>query len=312
MGIEAGKIYKNRNQEYDFFIAKDKDDELIKGHGINRPFIIFYSDDKVYYLSAKSISKKNRKKTLADKFNVVFKTDLYGEDKEVAINCSVINIMDRKLFESLYVKDDDMNNFQTTPWHYDKIMGTLYRYFDEITYAEASHIDNDTQQLVWKSTLESKLNKLDCLKVIKGYNYLLFESDISRKELLDKPDKFFSLVTSFYERVKFETQEDFDEYVITHQEMESIKYEVHIKNAIKELKQNLEKEKEQHKLLEQEIDFVKKLNYNNSKIQEMNQELKDWKELVEISSHKTNKSNLNKKDDEPDKPKPNQSNKLKM
>nr|WP_307909986.1 hypothetical protein [Mycoplasmopsis bovis] len=109
-----GKVYKQRNKENKFPITKDRLGDDIFGHGINRPYLIFYSDDKVYYLSAKSVSDKNRKNTEDDKGNLILKTDLYGNDKEIAINCSVINVMDRKLFESLYVEDSEWNNVQTS------------------------------------------------------------------------------------------------------------------------------------------------------------------------------------------------------
>ncbi len=113
--INLAKVYKQIEiKENKFPIAKDRLGDDIFGHGINRPYLIFYSDDKVYYLSAKSVSDKNRKNTEDDKGNLILKTDLYGNDKEIAINCSVINVMDRKLFESLYVEDSEWNNVQTS------------------------------------------------------------------------------------------------------------------------------------------------------------------------------------------------------
>ncbi|WP_144054527.1 Mbov_0400 family ICE element protein [Mycoplasma putrefaciens] len=253
MSIEIGKVYKERLKNLNFPIAKNRNDTLVDDHGINRPYIVFFSDEKVYYLSAKSISKKNKKATLKDKFNIVFKKDLYGEEREIAINCSVINVMDRKLFESLYVKDDDKNNFQTDTRHYDRIMAKLYEVFDEITYAEVSHIKNDTNELIWKSTLESRLNKLDCLMIIKGYNYLLFDSNMPRADLLNDSEKFYSIIKQFYEQAKFKTQSMFNEYVVTQQNMQSIKYELEFKEAISKLQKDLEIEKEDHKLLQQQI-----------------------------------------------------------
>ncbi|WP_075276611.1 Mbov_0400 family ICE element protein, partial [Mycoplasmopsis bovis] len=139
-----GKVYKQRNKENKFPIAKDRLGDDIFGHGINRPYLIFYSDDKVYYLSAKSVSDKNRKNTEDDKGNLILKTDLYGNDKEIAINCSVINVMDRKLFESLYIEDSEWNNVQTSAIIYDNVMQKLYENLNDIQYFEIDSF-SDTQ-----------------------------------------------------------------------------------------------------------------------------------------------------------------------
>ncbi|QIN42196.1 hypothetical protein FOY62_01010 [Mycoplasma capricolum subsp. capripneumoniae] len=153
--IEIGIVCKERYKEFSFPIAKNKNGSLIERHGNNRPYIIFFSDEKVFYLSAKTILDSNRKTTTGDKTNVIFKKDLYGNDREIAVNCSVINVMDRELFDSLYIKDSSFNNFQTDIEHYNKIMKKLFDVFNEIKYFEVDHIDEKTNQPIWKSDNEA-------------------------------------------------------------------------------------------------------------------------------------------------------------
>ncbi|MDQ0567609.1 Mbov_0400 family ICE element protein [Mycoplasma yeatsii] len=314
MNIEIGKVYKQRYSNLKFAIAKNKDETLIDDHGIHRPYVVFFSKEKVYYLTLKTVSKKNYKKTKNDKFNLILRKDLYDEDRRIAVNCSVINVMDRKLFESLYILDNEKNNFQIKSWDYDKIMSKLNEVFDDIIYAEVSHINEDKTDLVWKSTLESELNKLDCLKIIKGYNNLLFESDIPRKSLLDNPEEFYNVVKSFYEKIKFENDKLFEEFVTTEHEMQSIKYELHINQAIDKLNKELEQEQEQHnKLKQQIIEREKELaNKEQQEIEELLELLKTPEQPKNNNQQESQKHHLDNEDDETDTPKPTQSLKLTM
>lgn len=102
-----GKVYKQRNKENKFFIVKSKFGDDIISYGVNRFYLIFYFDNKVYYLFVKFVSDKNRKVIEDDKGNLILKIDLYGDDKEIVVDCFVINVMDRKFFESLYVEDSE-------------------------------------------------------------------------------------------------------------------------------------------------------------------------------------------------------------
>ncbi|MBY7705230.1 hypothetical protein JIY74_34395 [Vibrio harveyi] len=145
MKIEIGKVYKQRYKNLHFPIAKNKNDTLIDDHGYNRPYIVFFSDKKVFYLSAKTVNEHNFDKTDQDPFNLVFEDkDLYGEDRKIAINCSVVNVMDRKLFESLYIPDHPKNNYPTSVEQYNDIMITLFALKDKIKYFEVDHIDQKT------------------------------------------------------------------------------------------------------------------------------------------------------------------------
>ncbi|MFZ8186744.1 Mbov_0400 family ICE element protein [Mycoplasmopsis bovis] len=200
-----GKVYKQRNKENKFPIAKDRLGDDIFGHGINRPYLIFYSDDKVYYLSAKSVSDKNRKNTEDDKGNLILKTDLYGNDKEIAINCSVINVMDRKLFESLYVEDSEWNNVQTSADIYDKVMHKLYENLNDIQYFEIDSF-SDTQTN-WKFRDEGLKNKKVCVAIIKNY-CIYFSKQLSDQIINNMKDLFFKDLEYKYKNIVYESQKE--------------------------------------------------------------------------------------------------------
>ncbi len=200
-----GKVYKQRNKENKLPIAKNKLGDDIFGHGINRPYLIFYSDDKVYYLSAKSVTDKNRKNTEDDKGNLILKTDLYGNDKEIAINCSVINVMDRKLFESLYIEDSEWNNVQTSAIIYDNVMQKLYENINRIGYFEVAGF-SETETL-WKINDEALKNKKVCEAIIKNY------CEYYRKLLSDEitnnmNDLFFKELEYKYKNIVYESQKE--------------------------------------------------------------------------------------------------------
>ncbi|MBT1422889.1 hypothetical protein FCN00_00770 [Mycoplasma bovis] len=200
-----GKVYKQRNKENKFPIAKDRLGDDIFGHGINRPYLIFYSDDKVYYLSAKSVSDKNRKNTEDDKGNLILKTDLYGNDKEIAINCSVINVMDRKLFESLYIEDSEWNNVQTSAIIYDNVMQKLYENLNDIQYFEIDSF-SDTQTN-WKFRDEGLKNKKVCEAIIKNY-CIYFSKQLSDEITNNMNDLFFKELEYKYKNIVYESQKE--------------------------------------------------------------------------------------------------------
>ncbi len=200
-----GKVYKQRNKENKFPIAKDRLGDDIFGHGINRPYLIFYSDDKVYYLSAKSVTDKNRKTTDDDKGNLILKTDLYGNDKEIAINCSVINVMDRKLFESLYIEDSEWNNVQTSAIIYDNVMQKLYENLNDIQYFEIDSF-SDTQTN-WKFRDEALKNKKGCEAIIKNY-CIYFSKQLSDEITNNMNDLFFKELEYKYKNIVYESQKE--------------------------------------------------------------------------------------------------------
>ncbi len=200
-----GKVYKQRNKENKLPIAKSKFGDDVMGHGVNRPYLIFYSDDKVYYLSAKSVNDKNRKTTDDDKGNLILKTDLYGNDKEIAIDCSVINVMDSKLFESLYVEDSEWNNVQTSADIYDKVMHKLYENLNDIQYFEIDSF-SDTQTN-WKFRDEALKNKKVCEAIIKNY-CIYFSKQLSDEITNNMNDLFFKDLEYKYKNIVYESQKE--------------------------------------------------------------------------------------------------------
>ncbi|MCE6056372.1 hypothetical protein J7889_02060 [Mycoplasmopsis agalactiae] len=200
-----GKVYKQRNKENKLPIAKNKLGDDIFGHGINRPYLIFYSDDKVYYLSAKSVTDKNRKTTEDDKGNLILKTDLYGNDKEIAINCSVINVMDRKLFESLYVEDSEWNNVQTSAVIYDNVMKALYANLDSIKFFEVNSITDNAVR--WKNMEESLKNKKVCEAIIKKYCEY-YSKQLSDEITDNMNDLFFNILEYKFKNIIYESQKE--------------------------------------------------------------------------------------------------------
>ncbi len=200
-----GKVYKQRNKENKLPIAKSKFGDDVMGHGVNRPYLIFYSDDKVYYLSAKSVNDKNRKTTDDDKGNLILKTDLYGNDKEIAIDCSVINVMDSKLFESLYVEDSEWNNVQTSADIYDKVMHKLYENLNDIQYFEIDSF-SDTQTN-WKFRDEALKNKKVCEAIIKNY-CIYFSKQLSDEITNNMNDLFFKELEYKYKNIVYESQKE--------------------------------------------------------------------------------------------------------
>nr|WP_233749919.1 hypothetical protein [Mycoplasmopsis agalactiae] len=188
-----GRVYKQRNKENRLPIAKDRNGDEIDAHGANRPYLIFYSDDKVYYLSAKSINYWNRELTEQDEGNLVLKKDLYGNDKEIAINCSTINVMDRELFESLFEKDNELNNYLTSPSIYNSVMEKLYKNLDDIQYFEVDSFDSN--HTIWKTRDVGLLNKDICEEIIITYKDIRWKY----RDLIYKDEnKFYSLVENEY------------------------------------------------------------------------------------------------------------------
>ncbi|CAL59085.1 hypothetical protein E5287_01815 [Mycoplasmopsis agalactiae] len=200
-----GKVYKQRNKENKLPIAKSKFGDDIISHGVNRPYLIFYSDNKVYYLSAKSVSDKNRKATEDDKGNLILKTDLYGDDKEIAVDCSVINVMDRKLFESLYVEDSEWNNVQTSAAIYDKVMQKIYENINRIGYFEVAGF-SETETL-WKNNDEALKNKKVYEAIIKKYCEY-YSKQLSDEITNNMNDLFFNSLERKYKNIIYESQKE--------------------------------------------------------------------------------------------------------
>ncbi|WP_040544064.1 Mbov_0400 family ICE element protein, partial [Metamycoplasma auris] len=89
--IVFGKLFKVRSSKNNLPISKNYNNNFIttKLGKLNRPYVVFYSNDYVYYLSVKSITKKNQYKTTNDDRNVIIPNiNIYGNEAPIgnAIN----------------------------------------------------------------------------------------------------------------------------------------------------------------------------------------------------------------------------------
>ncbi|WP_232953119.1 Mbov_0400 family ICE element protein [Mycoplasmopsis bovis] len=136
---------------------------------------------------------------------VARQTLFYGNDKEIAINCSVINVMDRKLFESLYIEDSEWNNVQTSAIIYDNVMQKLYENLNDIQYFEIDSF-SDTQTN-WKFRDEALKNKKVCEAIIKNY-CIYFSKQLSDEITNNMNDLFFKELEYKYKNIVYESQKE--------------------------------------------------------------------------------------------------------
>ncbi|AWX69423.1 Mbov_0400 family ICE element protein [[Mycoplasma] anseris] len=120
-----GTIWKQRNINKSYAtIGRNKSHEIFKTNifKINRPYIIFVSNDKVYYLAAKSVKEGNYKETKKDKTNILVPQGIYGDGHFSAINTRAINVMEKELFFSLFEIDKTNNGILLNQGVYNAIM----------------------------------------------------------------------------------------------------------------------------------------------------------------------------------------------
>lgn len=70
-----GKIFKTRTKKYPLPIAKDKQNKIISitNQKLNRPYVVLFSNEKVYFLSVKTAKKENIKSTYIYKKSIIVK-----------------------------------------------------------------------------------------------------------------------------------------------------------------------------------------------------------------------------------------------
>ncbi|WP_427902910.1 Mbov_0400 family ICE element protein [Metamycoplasma alkalescens] len=197
--ISIGKIYRFRKNN-DFIIARDKYGEIIQKFG--RPLVVFYSDDKVYYLSVKSLTKSNKKMSIADNTNVIVPNGVYGYGNSNVISCASINIMDKKLFESLFEIDNELNNYSLNRYIYNDVMNKLFENMNNIRYFEVDHFDFDNNQTIWKLEEEAIKNKPECEKVMKKYRDLTINTKLLNE--FENDDDFYSFLKEEYMSILLE------------------------------------------------------------------------------------------------------------
>lgn len=233
-----GKIFKVRTKNNSLPIAKNKYHKIISisDQKLNRPYVVLFSNEKVYFLSIKTVKKENIKSTYIDKENVLIATGIYDDNHFGAINTSTINVMDRKMFESLYEIDNKWNDYQLSIETYNRVMERLYINRDNLIYQEVDHFDLDNLKTIWKSNEEAIENGKYCKQLIITYHHLEWDEDIV---------KFRDNPRFYYQNLEDEYQENWDEFLSkTKQRIKDEKY-INIKKETKSLTGNDEENNKQ-------------------------------------------------------------------
>ncbi|QVK06293.1 Mbov_0400 family ICE element protein [Mycoplasma mycoides] len=159
-----GTVFRFRNLDNTLPIARDRYFEPIdtSGNKLHRPYVVFYSDDKVYYLTVKTLKRENEASVYRNQdTNVillnktVYNQPVKGKTLGNVIDCSSVNIMDRKLFEQLFEKDSFKNNYQLAPWIYDQVMNKLYENKNNLVFHEVTGFnDNKVKWMIDKTKTE--------------------------------------------------------------------------------------------------------------------------------------------------------------
>lgn len=236
-----GKIFKNRTKKYPLPIAKDKQNNIISisNQKLNRPYVILFSNENVYFLSVKTVKKENIKSTYIDKENVLIPTGIYDDNHFGAINTSTINVMDRKMFESLYEIDNEWNDYQLSIETYNRVMERLYINRDNLIYQEIDRFDLDNSKTIWKSNEEAIKNKTYCKQLIITYHHLEWAEDIVK--FRDNPQ-------FYYQNLEDKYQETWDELLSkTKQKIKDDKYRNMNKEEQCSIDDNEETNKESNK-----------------------------------------------------------------
>lgn len=124
MNINIGSIWRFRDLDYtNSFMSRNKDNSIIQDY---HPLVVFYNDDYVYYLTAKSLFDRKTNKR-RDEFgeNITFENGLLDEKHGAIVNCTSINIMKREEFESLFELENQYNNSMISDEKYKRIIEKL-------------------------------------------------------------------------------------------------------------------------------------------------------------------------------------------
>ncbi|QVK07260.1 integrative conjugal element protein [Mycoplasma mycoides subsp. capri] len=216
--IMIGKVFRFRNLDNTLPIARSKYFEPIdtSGSKLHRPCVVFYSDDKVYFLTVKTLKKENEASVYKnqDKNIILLNKTIYNEptikDGVVGnvIDCSTVNIIDRKLFEQLFEKDSFKNNYQLAPWIYDKLMNKLYENRNNLIVHQLKNFDFENNKSIWYETKkygdkQNVNNNNKWLTRAKKIINTVIETyhSISRDEIekrLDNQKEFTKYISSIY------------------------------------------------------------------------------------------------------------------
>ncbi|MGX9339691.1 Mbov_0400 family ICE element protein [Mycoplasma sp. 1890] len=183
MSIYKGTIWKIRDKQKSLFpIGRNIGKQSYFQHDfskVDRPYVIFIASDKVFYLSVKTLSEKNKVESLKDKTNIILKNGIYNDNHPSVINTRAINVMDKDLFFSLYELDNEKNNVFLSQEIYDKIMLQIQKNIEasKFEFFEISKFAND-QHPIWESKWSINKYKDFIHKAVSYYNLL----DSSQKQ----------------------------------------------------------------------------------------------------------------------------------
>ena len=214
-----GKVFKQRNKNDLLPIARNKIGKLISTniYKINRPYVILFSNENVYFLSVKTVKKENIESTYLDKENVLVPNGIYNDNHFSSIDTSTINVMNRGLFESLYEIDNRWNDYQLSIETYNRVMEKLYINRDNLIYHEVDHFNLKKHKTIWKSNTEALKNKTYCKQLIITYHHLEWNEDMVK--FRDNPQ-------IYYQNLEDKYQETWDEFLSkTKQKIKDEKYE---------------------------------------------------------------------------------------
>ena len=214
----SGKIFKTRSNLSSVPIAKNKYNKIISANTfkLNRPYVILFSNEKVYFLSIKTVNKKNISSTYFDKENVLVPNGIYDNNHFGAIDTSTINVMNKQLFESLYEIDSDWNDYDLSVETYNRVMERLYINRDNLVYHEVDHFNLDISKTIWKPNEDAIKNKTYCKQLIITYHHLEWNEDMVK--FRDNPQLYYQNLENKY-------QETWDEFLTkTKQELRNEKY----------------------------------------------------------------------------------------
>lgn len=215
----SGKIFKTRSNLNSAPIAKNKYNKIISANTfkLNRPYVILFSNEKVYFLSIKTVNKKNISSTYFDKESVLVPNGIYDNNHFGAIDTSTINVVDKQLFESLYEIDSEWNDYDLSVETYNRVMERLYINRDNLVYHEVDHFNLDISKTIWKPNEDAIENGKYCKQLIITYHHLEWDEDIVK--FRDNPQ-------FYYQNLEDKYQETWDELLSkTKQKIKDDKYQ---------------------------------------------------------------------------------------
>ncbi|ENY54215.1 Hypothetical protein MALK_0010 [Metamycoplasma alkalescens 14918] len=202
-------IYKDRLTNNVLPIAKNKDNTYIsaKDKKLNRPYLVIFSNKKVYYLSIKTINKYNRFATFKDITNVNIRDkNIYGQSGVLgnSINCSVINIMDKQMFLDLYDLSSNLNNVKVNDKIYQKVMLKVNKNLisNNVWFSQVIGFENNQTQFLWENEIDINIKKeiIDFIKIYKEIwdsNFISLDKlkvlNLTKEEINELKEHFIKL-----------------------------------------------------------------------------------------------------------------------